>query len=289
MRKKQQEPLSVEHQIGNLKKLGLVISDDETTISFLNDVSYFRLVKAFSLGLKPRNGNYFEGVTFEQIVRLYKFNSKFRQILFPIIERAEINLRCRIANYFSEKYGVMGYKNKENFTNADYYEEFKEDIKREIKHNKRSPFVRNFRDNYIDGEIPFYALVELFSFGMLSKFYKNMQNADKKAVANTYQIGYTYLESWFESIAFVRNICAHYGRLYKAKLTIKPSLYRQYTQNGIDNQTVFAVLLCLKHIISDNEVWKEYLNDLDILIDKYPEIDVSDFGFVSNWKEYLEK
>lgn len=43
---------------------------------------------------------YYEGVTFEQIVELYLFNANFRQILFPEIEKVEINLRCRIANYF---------------------------------------------------------------------------------------------------------------------------------------------------------------------------------------------
>ena len=34
-----------------------------------------------------------------------------------------------------------------------------------------------------------YALVELFSFGTLSKFFKNMKNEDKKAVASIYGIG----------------------------------------------------------------------------------------------------
>ena len=33
-----------------------------------------------------------------------------------------------------------------------------------------------------------YALVELFSFGTLSKFYKNMRNPDKKAIAGTYGV-----------------------------------------------------------------------------------------------------
>ena len=289
MLKEQQEPLSVEKQIENLKELGLAINDEKSTAEFLNDVSYFRLIKAFSLGLKPKNGSYREGVNFDHIVRLYKFNSKFRQILFPIVERVEINLRCRIANYFSEKYGVLGYKDKNNFVNPDYYDEFTDDIEREINHNRRSPFVRNFQKNYVDGEIPFYALVELFSFGMLSKFYKNMQSSDKKAIAQIYGIGYTYLESWLESIAFVRNICAHYGRFYKAKLTIKPTLYKQYNKDGIDNQSAFAALLCLKHIISDDEAWAEYLDGLEKLINKYPEVDVADFGFTSNWKEYLKK
>ena len=38
-----------------------------------------------------------------------------------------------------------------------------------------------------------------------------MKNVDKKVVAKSFGIGYTYLESWLESISYVRNICAHYG------------------------------------------------------------------------------
>lgn len=53
--------------------------------------------------------------------------------------------------------------------------------------------------------MPIYALVEVFSFGTLSKFYKNMLNRDKKAIAKSFGIGYTYLESWLESISYVRN------------------------------------------------------------------------------------
>jgi len=56
------------------------------------------------------------------------------------------------------------------------------------------------------GDLPIYALVEVFSFGTLSKFYKNMKNEDKKTVAKSFGIGYTYFESWLESISYVRNI-----------------------------------------------------------------------------------
>ena len=84
---------------------------------FLNDVSYFRFIKAYSLGLKPKNGNYYEGVAFDQLVELYRFNSNLRALLFPLVERVEINLRCRISNYFCTKYGVLGYKDKNNFFN----------------------------------------------------------------------------------------------------------------------------------------------------------------------------
>lgn len=56
--KNQQEPLSVSDQIKNLKEIGLSIEDETMAASFLNDVSYFRLIKAYSLGLKSKNGRY---------------------------------------------------------------------------------------------------------------------------------------------------------------------------------------------------------------------------------------
>lgn len=42
--------------------------------------------------------------------------------------------------------------------------------------NSKAPFVRNFRENCKGGNLPIYALVEVFSFGALSEFYKNMHN-----------------------------------------------------------------------------------------------------------------
>ncbi len=285
--KEQQPPMTVEEQVANLRSLGLVIESEDAAVSMLNDVSYFRLIKAFSLGLKPKNGNYNEGVTFNQIVDLYKFNCNFRQILFPVVERIEVNLRCRLSNYFSSKYGVLGYENPDNFANPEYHQEFLEDIKQEIKRNSKSPFVRNFRENYVDGKIPMYALVELFSFGTLSKFFKNMKNPDKKAVASSYHVGYTYLESWIESIAYARNLCAHYGRLYNAKLAKTPSLYKQYTQQEIGNNRIFGVLLCISHLIPHDTHWISFVDTVDELIEKYASVKIETMGFPADWKSLL--
>lgn len=217
--KKPQEALSVEEQVKNLKSLNLTIEDETFAINFLNDVSYFRFIKAYSLELKQKNGNYYDGVTFEQLVELYLFNANFRQLLFTQIEKIEVNLRCRISNYFSSTYGIFAYKNSDYFSNPQYHASFLRDIENEINRNKRAPFIKNFQNNYEHSDIPFYALIEIFSFGTLSKFFKNMKNSDKKELSTGYDISYTYFESWIESIAYVRNLCAHYSRLYNAKLT----------------------------------------------------------------------
>jgi abortive infection bacteriophage resistance protein len=285
--KQHQDPMTIEEQIKNLKEIGLIVADEEYAKKILNDISYFRLIKAYSLGFKGKNSNYNSDVTFEQIVELYLFNANFRQITFAQIEKIEINCRCRISNYFAETYGVLGYADSNNFADSEYHKIFLADIEEEIIRNSKAPFVRNFRENYEGGQLPIYALVEVFSFGTLSKFFKNMKNPDKKAVAKTFGIGYTYLESWLESISYVRNICAHYGRLYNAKLSKTPLLYKEYSEAGIGNNRMFGILLCMKHILKNDSHWNLYVQDIETLIDKYEKVDIQTMGFPKNWKELL--
>jgi len=96
--KQHQKPMSIDEQVKNLKELGLIIKDEEYAKRILNDISYFRLIKAYSLGFKSKNGEYLSGITFEQILELYLFNANFRQITFAEIEKIETNLRCMKLN-----------------------------------------------------------------------------------------------------------------------------------------------------------------------------------------------
>ena len=280
------DALTIREQIKNLQSLGLQIENEENAEKILNEISYFRLIKAYSLGLKPKNQNYYTNASFDIIVNLYEFNTSFRQLLFTVIEQIEVNLRCRIGNYFSLKYGVLGYQNAEYFSNAEYHKQFLNDINQEIDRNSRSPFVRNYKENY-DGKIPLYAAVELFSFGTLSKFFKNMKNSDKKAIASFYGVNYTYLESWFESITYIRNICAHYGRIYNAKFTKKPMMYKQDLEQGFDNSKIYAILLCISRLVTHDNKWLDTLDQIELLFEKHPVVNLSRIGFPDNWKELL--
>lgn len=286
--KKHQPPMTIDEQVENLKSIGLIVDDEAYAKKILNDISYFRLVKAYSLNLKTKNGCYNKQTTFKEIVDLYLFNANLRQIIFPEIEKVEINVRCRLANFFAEQYDVLGYLQAENFANENYHAEFLKDINEEIERNSKAPFVRNFRENYEGGYLPIYALVEVFSFGTLSKFYKNMLNKDKKAIAKTFGVGYTYFESWLESISYVRNICARYGRIYNAKLSKTPILYKEYTQAGIGNNRIYGVLLCLKHLLKNDTHWNLFVDNIELLFDKYECVQISTMGFPENWKELLQ-
>ncbi len=179
----------------------------------------------------------------------------------------------------------MGYLDAENFSN--YPEKFEAEIQEEIRRNWRSPFIQNFQKNYENGSIPFYAVVEIFSFDTLSKFFKNMLPADKKAVARTYGVSYKYLESWIESIAFVRNVCAHYGRLYNTRLPKKPALYHEDKPKGVSDDHVMGTLICMKHLLAQDRHWTEFVDTIGLLLEKYPAVRKETMGFPENWKEIL--
>lgn len=51
--KKHQPAMTIDEQIENLKLKGLIIRDEEFAKKILNDISYYRLIKAYSLNLKP--------------------------------------------------------------------------------------------------------------------------------------------------------------------------------------------------------------------------------------------
>lgn len=77
------QPLDTPDIINTLKERGLVISDEEKAIDFLNHVSYFR----FATYLRPMEDDalthhYKPDASFEKVVMLYEFDTKLRQFQF---------------------------------------------------------------------------------------------------------------------------------------------------------------------------------------------------------------
>ena len=43
----------------------------------------------------------------------------------------------------------------------------------------------------------------------------------------------------------------------------------------------------MKHILKDDSRWNLYVQDIEILIDKYEKVDIKTMGFPENWRELL--
>lgn len=158
----------------------------------------------------------------------------------------------------------------------------------ECKRQKNVPFVKHHFQKY-DGHFPIWVAIDLFTFGNLCSLYDIMKNADKAEIAKLYSTKPNYLEGWILSLVEVRNICAHYGRLYNLPLKQAPFLYKEYKKyrkSGINK--VFPVIVTIKRMLNGNDVWNRFYNDLEKLMDEYSDvIRLSFIGFPPDWKDVL--
>lgn len=156
------------------------------------------------------------------------------------------------------------------------------------KSRKGELFIQHHFKKY-DGIIPIWAAIEVTSFGFISKLYRNLNEDIKKHIAKIYyNVPYYYLESWLQSLSNVRNVCAHYGRLYNKKLTFKPRLFKEESKQ-FDNQLIFAAIYIIQRLLTRAE-GNRFIIDLEAFVLEYEDdIDFMHIGFPSNWRELLSK
>lgn len=280
-------PMTFAGQVQLLKQRGLILDDDSFVMRLLSEANYYRL-SAYLLPFKdPATDCYRPNTHFKTVYNIYEFDRKFRGLILSAIEPIEILLRTRIAYYHAHKYGSEGYMVAGNFENSGYHAKFVAEFEQTIEKNQKNLFVKHHIENY-GGRFPLWVAVELFSFGMLSKFYANMKAEDRKNVAKELNTGADYLKSWLISITDLRNRCAHYMRLYFHKLVVSPRLpkgiYREYSGR------VFDIIYVMKYLYLSHEKWgNEFLRPLEALLDSYREhLQLKYIGFPINWLEILD-
>ncbi|WP_456059445.1 Abi family protein [Brachyspira pilosicoli] len=266
---------------------------------YTESINYYRF-SAYFLPFKQSDNLYISGTSFEKVFNIYEFDRKLHAILFNALEEIEIFIRAKIAYYHAHKYGPLGYLNEKNFYNEDtnqkhinkkinYHRKFMDNLKREIKNNKKVLFVKHHIDKY-DSKFPIWVATEIFTFGMLSTFFANLKLEDQKILAkDMYNITAKKLESWLHCCTDLRNICAHYGRLYYRIFSSIPK-----EMNNLDNDSkrkLWGTILTVKELYPFKNKWNdEILPNFIKLIDEYKNyIDFIHIGFPEEWKDYLNK
>ncbi len=288
--------LTYVQQIERLKTAhNLLITDDNKALEILSKVNYYRL-SAYGIGLvkKSDKEQYQDGISLEHIYRLYEFDSIFRNILIHIIEKIEIQLRTQISNYLALKYGPEGYINPDNFTNKKnkdgklVHSSVIESFKKECDHQKKAPFVKHHVDKY-DGHFPIWVAIELFTFGNLSSLYSIMKSEDQKEIAKLYDTEPKYLGSWILALVEIRNICAHYSRLYNMPLKQIPHLYTEYQKyNNGKICKIFLSLIAIKRMLNSDFRWNSFEAKFEKLMEDYNDVVILSYmGFPEEWKRVL--
>jgi len=287
--------LTYNQQIERLKVIHkLTISDDALALRILAQVNYYRL-SAYGIGLKKASTpeEYRDDITLEHIFRLYCFDSEFRNNIIHIVEQLEIMLRTRISYYLGITYGPEGYTDVRNFIDKQdrqgqsIHSKIMESLKREIQHNKNLPLVKHHLETY-GGHFPIWVAVEIMTFGNIASLFDIMKTEDKKEISILFGTSPSHLKSWILALVEIRNICAHYNRLYNMPLKQTPFLYRENRKYRNEQNKVFPTVLVIKRMLCANEQWESFLKDINKTMNKYRDVVVLSFiGFPSEWYEIL--
>lgn len=252
-----------------------------------------------SVGNQTRSKKFIDKTSFEDVIDIYTFDRKLRLLVTEAIERIEISVRSRWTNLFSLAYGAHGHMRPELFISGWDHARSYAKISAQMS-DSNEIFIQHYKDKYTEPYLPpVWAASELMTFGELSKWVKATKNSQiKKAIAN--EIGlptHEVLDGTLQLLCYVRNVCAHHGRLWNRK-TVKriPNIKRfkdslewdqaanakgqQQLSNYLYNVLSILILL-MRHQASDTTFPKR----LNQLIKTRTYSQRKSMGFPDNWTE----
>lgn len=284
----------------------LIISDKAYAEDVLKRIGYFPLMGGYKhLFRIPLTKKYKEGTTFEEIVALYEFDSELRELFFKYLLQIERHLRSLMSYYFCEKYGESqsAYLDINNFNNT---RRTYKTVSRLISTLQRAVtttdyvYINYYRNTY--GNIPLWVLINVLTFGNLSKMYQVfLQSLQSKICKNFGIINQRQMEQFLSVLTKFRNVCAHGERLFTYRTMDNISdlpLHKKLSipMNGIQYQygkkDLFAVVIAFRYLIpaKDFLAFKKKISRLiDNASTSLTHMDDSELlermGFPPNWKD----
>ena len=209
-----------------LEKRGLSLIDRDFAFDILGKIGYYRL-SAYFIPFYENKDYFITHTTFRDIYELYEFDRELRVVIFKYLEQIEIALRAKISNTHAKYFGAFGYLEDKNSLNREMksnngvlFDEFMDKIELE-KSRSNEVFIKHIREKYNSDELPIWALVEILSFGALSKFYALLPKYIKKEIISSFGLilDIKVFQNWLIALTLVRNTCAHHSRIWNRCFT----------------------------------------------------------------------
>jgi abortive infection bacteriophage resistance protein len=295
MRKYCKPAIPIKDQIDKLEKRGLKFKYITDAEKILSNISYYRLrayTYPFQDNINPDHP-FKQEITFEEIIKLYEFDSKLRLIIFEATEYIEVALRTQIVYQMSIKNGSHWHTNPVFYRDSLGFANHLTSLQGEIDRSKED-FISHYQKNYNDPPFPpAWMSLEVVSMGLLSKMFKNLKfGEEKKAILSHFGLKkIDILENWMLCFSTLRNICAHHSRVWNRRLT----------QINVPNDTIdiflknknpqpnklYMTLSCMVYMlkcINPKCNFVESIKELVSSFDGHSKI-LKDMGFPPDWEE----
>lgn len=289
---------TITQQIETLKNRGLIILPEDDAEHILSNISYYRLGEYwYSMQDDKAQHTFRPNSKFSEVIFLYQFDKELRLLLFDVIAKIEISLRTKLIYHLSHEVDPWWFQNFELFADSKALVKTLSNLEEEITRTKDVTIKNHLKKHRDDLRFPpSWKSLEQTSFGSLSKLYGNLRNdkvKSKDIIADEYgAVNHTYLPSWLQSIAQIRNYCAHHTRLWNKNVPGNPKLLSKppnpwLTAGNIPKQHEFPRLyihLCLmKYLLNVIKPNNRFTEKLLSLFERFPNVDPEALGMKPNW------
>jgi abortive infection bacteriophage resistance protein len=282
--------LTIEQQIAQLRRRGMVITDARLAAHYLNQINYYRLT-SYWLPFESNHATHTfqQDTNFEQVLDLYVFDRELRLLVLDAIERIEVAVRTQLSFQLGHRYGTRPYLNPDLFKQSWDHAKNLRQLQKDAEDSKEA-FVQHLLSKYEQPLPPIWASVEIMTLGQLSKWYANLKSgADRNLVAHAYDCDEINLVSFLHHLTTVRNLCAHHSRLWNREFIFTFKLPRQRPQTLLSSFNLHAsrriyntlvMLIYLMNRIAPGHHWRQRLTEMLARHHIAP----ARMGFPDDWK-----
>lgn len=182
-----------------------------------------------------------------------------------MISKIEIALRVRLVEALLIHGDALILQDSSIFKDKKMYWQNMSTIALEIARSN-DVFIKHNYDNH-EGEVPVWAVVEVLSFGTLSKIIKNLKTGTGSTfsvLTSNYQFASVkgnlvkpsqkMFASWIQAVSVLRNMCAHNSRIYNRTIHTAPEILNadKVTPAPAHNG-LYQILLAMKYLRSSDE------------------------------------
>lgn len=292
--------LDIPQQIQSYIDAGMEISSRDDVEKALRTIGYYRLRGYSFQRYNNATKKYIPGTKFEDIIKLYYFDQELSRMLFSMISKIEVALRVRLVDALLIHGDALILQDSSIFKEKKTYWQNMSTIASEIA-RANDVFIKHNFDKH-EGEVPVWAVVEVLSFGTLSKIIKNLKSGTGSVFAvlmehykyvsqkgNKVKPSQKMFTSWVQAVAVLRNMCAHNSRVYNRTIHTAPEILdADKISPPPKNNGLYQILLAMKYLRASDDEWREFVGDLNKLFIAYNSvITLSAMNLPTDWKTHL--
>lgn len=265
---------SVKEQIQKLTDRGMELDwGVEKAEEILLDVGYYRLGFYWNPFEIDKNHNFEKGTKFSNVVKLYYLDVDLKNILNKAINRIEINLRTQLVYIVSNEYPQYPtwFANRK-VMNGKFVDDFPKYYDAKFK-DKNKPIKKHHVNYPNDIYAPAWKTLEFLTFGSIYSIFFSLKDENVKfKIAKYYGFrSVKTFQNFFQTIIFIRNICAHSGLLYDSntpkEISTTPFFkFNNNNKHSLDS-AIKVILYFLEKISNDRKIKIE--NEIGTLFDSF--------------------